>query len=102
MSVLELLVPVVPLASLPVALFLGFRRTVWIVLAIAALIAVAPYVYFGIWGLWEGVALASVFEALRVVWAAFPVILAYMMLWSVIYAAAGGALRFGWMRWRAV
>ena len=98
---LQLLIPGVPLLALPVALMLGFRKTMWIVLAVAALIVILPYIYFGICGLWEGVSLGSVFEALRAVWGAFPVILAYMVLWSVVYAAAGGVLRFGWMRWRA-
>lgn len=101
MSLIQWLIPGVPLLSLPVAAWLGFRKTMWLVLGIAALIVLVPYTYFGVWGLWEGVSLRSVFEALRAVWGAFPVILAYMVLWSVLFAAVGGGVRFGWLRWRA-
>ena len=39
---LQLLIPGVPLLALPVALMLGFRKTMWIVLAVAALIVILP------------------------------------------------------------
>ncbi|MEL7261879.1 MAG: hypothetical protein AAGK69_10905 [Pseudomonadota bacterium] len=98
---MQWLIPGVPVLSLPVALWLGFRRTMWIVMAIAALIVIVPHAYFGVWALWAGVSLHDVFEALSGTWRAFPVILAYMVLWSVVFAAAGGVLRYGWIRWRA-
>ena len=101
MSLLQLLIPGVPILAFPVSLWVGFRKTIWCVLGIAVLIAVAPYVYFGIWALIEGVSVKSTFEALRAVSSMFPVILAYMVLWSVVYAAVGATLRFGWVRWRA-
>ena len=101
MALIQWSIPGVRLVSLPVAPWLGFRKTMWIVMAIAVLIVTAPYACFGVWGLWGGVPLASVLDALEVVWGAFPLILAHMALGSVVYATAGGAVQYGWLRWRS-
>lgn len=95
---LKLLVALVPLLAFPVALIWGLRKTLWAVLAVVALIAIGPFVYFtvGTWvmgGTWAQVKetaglMLSVMQTVAVIGG-------WMVIWALVYGSAGAAIRFG-------
>ncbi|WP_299724973.1 hypothetical protein [uncultured Tateyamaria sp.] len=101
-NLFSILVFGVPVLAGPVALIFGLRKTLIGVLAIAVLMLVAPYVYFGIWALAEGESLLGTLGAVSVSLPAAAIVLGWMLAWSAAYGAIAAMIRLGWLHWRGV
>ncbi|MFL4470748.1 hypothetical protein ACERZ8_12965 [Tateyamaria armeniaca] len=101
-NLFSILVVGVPLVAVPVALIWGLRKTLLGVLGIAALMLVAPYVYFGIWAISAGENLMETMKAVSVSFPAVIVVLGWMLAWTAAYGAVAAGIRLGWLHWKGL
>lgn len=89
-----------PLLAVPVALVFGLRKTLLGVLTIVGLMLIGPYIYFGVWGLFEGAGLWDTFSAVSLSTPAMAVIAVWMLAWAAAYATAAIVVRLVWIHWK--
>lgn len=99
---LGLLTLLVPVLTAPAVLFLGWRKTSFAVLGLVVLMIAAPYVFFGIWGLIDGVSVADVWAQVSVTTQPLLVIAGFMVFWSAVVAGIASSVSWGWTRWRTI
>ncbi|MEO0389880.1 MAG: hypothetical protein AAF218_02965 [Pseudomonadota bacterium] len=90
-----------PLVAFGVAAIWGPRRAVWVMLAIFAILSLAPYLVFGIWAAIEGRPVGAAVGAIRDILASGWQIVGYVLLWTVVFGGAGALVNWGIRRWKA-
>ncbi|MEP4197433.1 MAG: hypothetical protein ABJL99_17565 [Aliishimia sp.] len=84
----------IPFLSFAVCLWFGARITLISIALIAVAFFLAPFVYFGIWSLKDGVPLGQTLQQVSVITAPLLIILGVTILWSCLAVAAAIVLRF--------
>lgn len=99
-NIYSLLVFGVPVLAAPVALIWGLRKALIGVLGVAALMVIAPFLYFGVWALHDGEPLWATLKAVAVMLTPMSIVLGWMLGWSAAYGALAATLRLGWLYYK--